>query len=84
MNTEQPTPPAVVLSTALLDAPSITMRRMDFDDGRVGWYIDHPEFYCDIEPDSSGVLSVFFRDKNGREAFGERVPSNAALPGAER
>jgi hypothetical protein len=51
---------------------SFLMRKMEFDDGRVGWYIDNKDFYCDIEPDENGKLSVFFRDrKSGKEVFKE-------------
>lgn len=50
----------------------VTMRPMTFDDGRKGWYIDHPEFYCDLEPNpDTGKWSVFFKDKNGFEGYGE-------------
>ena len=57
---------------------SVVMRPMEFEDRRVGWYIDHPDFYCDIEPDEAGIWSVFFRDKNGKEAFGEKAPNVGA------
>jgi hypothetical protein len=44
---------------------------MEFGDGRVGYYLNTPEFYCDIEPDKNGVWSVFFRDmKTGSEGYG--------------
>lgn len=54
--------------------PAVSMRPMEFDDGRKGWYIDHPEFYADIEPDpDSGRWTVFFREKaTGREGYAER------------
>ena len=53
-----------------LDA--VIMRPMQFDDGRIGWFIDHPEFYCDIEQDTDGKWSVFFRDrKTQNKAFAE-------------
>jgi hypothetical protein len=68
------TPLTVTNSTIQLNANAVLMQRMEFDDGRVGWYITHPDFYCDIEPDKDGIWSVFFRDKNGSEAFGERKP----------
>jgi len=42
---------------------AFTARRMKAEDGStLGWYINHPEFYCDIEPED-GVLAVYFRDK---------------------
>lgn len=53
------------------DEPLVAMRRCDFEHGW-GWYIDHPEFYADIEPDEAGVWSVYFREKSGKDAFGER------------
>ena len=62
--------PGHVASTAGLGV-LVAMRPMQFEDGRVGWYVDHPDFYCDIEPDEHGVWSVFFRDKDGKEAFAE-------------
>lgn len=51
----------------------VTMKRMEFDDGRIGWYVDHPEFYADIEPDAeTGKWSIFFRDRSGAEGYAER------------
>lgn len=51
--------------------PITTMVPMEFEDGRVGYYLNTPEFYCDIEPDKSGVWSVFFKDmKTGSEGYG--------------
>jgi hypothetical protein len=55
------------------------MRPMESDDGRKGWYIGLPEFYCEIERARDGTWAVFFRDKEGREAYGERA-SPAAEP----
>jgi hypothetical protein len=53
-------------------APVVSMRPMEAEDGRKGWYIDHPDFYCDIEPDElTGKWAVFFRDKQGREGYAE-------------
>ena len=54
--------------------PVVAMRPCDFEHG-LGWYIDHPEFYADIEPDEAGVWSVYFSEKSGKsgkDAFGER------------
>lgn len=49
------------------------LKPMIFDDGRKGWFVDHPEFYIDIEPDETGKWSCFFRHKpSGKEAFAER------------
>jgi hypothetical protein len=51
--------------------PKHIMVPMEFEDGRIGYYLNTPEFYCDIEPDGRGVWSVFFRDtKTGLEGYG--------------
>jgi hypothetical protein len=51
--------------------PKHIMVPMNFEGGRVGYYLNTPEFYCDIEPDKNGVWSVFFRDmKTGSEGYG--------------
>lgn len=55
-----------------VDAGTVVMRPMEHEDGRKAWYIDHPEFYCDVEPDADGKWSVFFRDKQGREGFADQ------------
>lgn len=54
---------------------SAVMLPMEFEDGRRGYFIDTPEFYCDIEPDAeTGTWSVFFRDqKDGSEGFGINI-----------
>lgn len=58
----------------------LIMRRMDFEDGRVGYYIDHQDFYCDIERDLDEIWSVFFRDKDsGKEGFAEHPPAYAPV-----
>ena len=45
------------------------------------WYLDGPDFYCDVERDDAGAWTVFFRDqKTGQEGFGEYTPP----PPAER
>ena len=89
MNEQQPPQEQseAVLSSAEFCKQSVTMRPMEFEDGRVGWYIDHPNFYCDLEPDESGVWSVFFRERNtGKEAYGERqkTPPTTKASGANR
>lgn len=45
------------------------MREMITSDGLKSWYVDAPEFYCEIEPTKSGQYEIFFRDKNGKEGF---------------
>ena len=35
--------------------------------GNVGYYVSHPEFYCDIEKDANGVWSIYFRDVNTKQ-----------------
>lgn len=51
---------------------TVFMRPMSSDDGRNGWYVDGPGFYCDIEPNNEGQYSVFFRDKDGKEGYAEQ------------
>lgn len=51
--------------------PIVTMKHMTMEDGSDGWYADHPEFYCDIEKTEEGDWSIFFKDKNGKEAYKE-------------
>lgn len=55
-------------------AEPVAMRPMYYDDGRLkGWYIDHPEFFCDIDRETEGgPWSVFFRDKQGYEGYAEQ------------
>lgn len=81
MNNQETQQPPQVGQSALTDglgANHVAMRPIQFEDGRLGWYIDHPDFYCDLEPDINGTWSVFFRDRaTGKEVFGERQVPNA-------
>jgi hypothetical protein len=46
--------------------------RVGEDGNTSGYYIDHPEFYCDLE-EEKGVWSVYFRDKKtDQEVFEEQ------------
>jgi hypothetical protein len=47
-------------------------QRVDEDGNTLGYYIDHPGFYCDLE-EEGGVWSVYFRDKKtDQEVFEEQ------------
>lgn len=71
----------MVARAAIADVPAVQMRPMEFEDGRKGWYVDHPEFYADIEPNTEGQWTVFFKDRNGGEGYGERAsPPQAPQP----
>lgn len=61
---------------ALPSTPSrsgtVTMRPCEFRHG-IGWYIDHPDFYCDVEREENGRWSVFFREHATKsEGYGEQ------------
>ena len=58
------------------------LREMTAEDGSsLGWYVDHSDFYCDIEKED-GVWGVYFRDKiTDRDSYGEPgPPSNLITP----
>lgn len=51
----------------------IEMIAMRHEDGRPMFYVDTPEFYCDIEQDENEKWSVYFRDLGtNKEAFAEQ------------
>lgn len=55
--------------------PAVKMHKMTHEDGCIGWFVDHPDFYCDIEQED-GRWSVFFRDKaSNAEGYGEAQPA---------
>jgi hypothetical protein len=49
-----------------------TAKRYTDENGElVGFFIDHPDFYCDICPEDN-TFGVYFRDKiSGKEVYGE-------------
>lgn len=66
-------PLAAGLPSLVINSKIVTMTQMHHEDGSVGYFIDHPEFYCDIEREDNGKWSVFFRDRQtDEEAFGEQ------------
>jgi hypothetical protein len=48
------------------------LKEMTAEDGTsLGWYVNHSDFYCDIQKED-GVWGVYFRDKiTNQEAYGE-------------
>lgn len=43
---------------------------MTNDDGDLGWYLDSEKFYIDVEQDSSGNYSIYFRCREtGKELW---------------
>ncbi len=73
----------VWLAAAPTQAATLTMRPMgpsEEDPERKGWYIDGPEFYCDVERAASGEWSVYFKDRaTGKDAFGKKAAPLVAL-----
>ena len=57
--------------------PILTMKPMADEYGTKGWFIDGPDFYCDIDKKPGESYEVFIRDKNGVEGFAE---GKLALP----
>lgn len=55
------------------DVNVVVMKPMLLANDMTGYYIDHPDFYCDLEVDEIGNWSIFFRDREGNEAFGEKM-----------
>jgi len=52
----------------------IQMKEMQLENGSVAYYVQHPDFYCDIEQDENGVWSVYFRDRiTGQEVYKEKT-----------
>ncbi len=41
----------------------VVMRQTTTDEGKTMWWIDAPDFYCDVEQEPSGSFSVYFRHK---------------------
>ena len=54
---------------SLLERPTLSMKPMEGEEGIKGWYIDAPDFYCDIERKPGDQYSVFIRGKDGAEGF---------------
>ena len=48
------------------------LKEMKAEDGSsLGWYVNHSDFYCDIEKED-GVWGIYFRDKiTDQDAYGE-------------
>lgn len=75
------------LTAALAAAPAAQpntiafMQYYETEEGINGWYLHHPQFYCDIEQQgkNSSEWSIFFRHVNGSEAYSE----TEAQPGAD-
>ena len=50
----------------------VVMRQTTTDEGKTMWWIDAPDFYCDVEQEPSGSFSVYFRHKQSdREIFND-------------
>lgn len=48
----------------------LVMRQTTTKEGKPMWWIDAPDFYCDVEQEPNGGFSVYFRHKeSGREIF---------------
>ena len=58
-----------------LTPPTLQMTSMESDDGTKSWFIDGPDFYCDIDKKPGETYEVFIRDKNGIEGFSEGKPT---------
>jgi hypothetical protein len=66
-----------VFSSLMSTTDLVTAKRMTNAEGKfVGWFIDHPEFYCDICPEDEN-WSVYFRDRNtNKEVYAESPTIN--------
>ena len=53
------------------------LKEMKAEDGTsLGWYVNHSDFYCDIQKED-GVLGIYFRDKiTDQDAYGETNETN--------
>jgi hypothetical protein len=53
------------------------LKEMKAEDGTsLGWYVNHSDFYCDIQKED-GVWGVYFRDKiTNQDAYGEPNETN--------
>jgi hypothetical protein len=53
------------------------LKEMKAEDGSsLGWYVNHSDFYCDIQKED-GVWGVYFRDKiTDQDAYGEPNETN--------
>lgn len=55
-------------------------KMVDEDGSTLGYYINHPDFYCDLE-EEGGVWSVYFRDKKtDQEVFEEQKVETTTDP----
>ena len=61
-------------------ALKLAMHPMESENGTKGWYVDGPDFYCDIERAPGEQYSIFIRHKDGTEGFAEMSqPAQPAL-----
>ena len=53
------------------------LKEMKAEDGTsLGWYVNHSDFYCDIQKED-GVWGIYFRDKiTDQDAYGETNETN--------
>lgn len=48
----------------IMHTDSLGMKRTFTDDGATLWWVDDEEFYFDVERESDGYLSLYFRNKS--------------------
>jgi hypothetical protein len=57
------------------EPPRLQMMPMQGEDGTQGWFINGPNFYCDIERKPGEQYSLFIRSKDdGVEGYAEMTP----------
>jgi hypothetical protein len=67
----------VVIPPAAVSPREFVLKEMTAEDGSsLGWYVNHSDFYFDIQKED-GVWGVYFRDKiTEQEAYGEPNETN--------
>lgn len=67
------------LASAAAQPDTVFMHPMENESGEKGWYLHHPDFYCDLEPSGSGWTIFFRHTATGKEAYAEVPTQGAAI-----
>ena len=60
------------MSDSVQPAAAYALKTMRHEDGRISYYLDHPDFYAEFGCDG-GKWSAFVRDPKGAEGFAEQA-----------
>jgi len=73
---QQQAPPAPIVPPKE-ENREFVLKEMTAEDGSsLGWYVNHSDFYCDIQKED-GVWGIYFRDKiTDQDAYGEPNETN--------